>query len=66
MNEVTETSTSMTGTAEAGSSITIKAGTTVLGTATTTTEGKYSVMIVKQKAGTKLTVTAADKCRKCE
>ncbi|WP_146249635.1 Ig-like domain-containing protein, partial [Psychrobacillus insolitus] len=60
VNEVTETSTSVIGTAEAGSTIIVKAGTTVLGTATTTTEGKYSVTITKQKAGTKLTVTATD------
>ncbi|MCO0601163.1 Ig-like domain-containing protein, partial [Peribacillus butanolivorans] len=60
VNEVTETSTSVTGTAEAGSTITVKAGTTVLGTGTVDAEGKYTVTIEKQKAGTKLTVTATD------
>ena len=60
VNEVTDKATSVTGTAEIGSSITVKAGTTVLGKATTTAEGKYSVTIAKQKAGTKLTVTATD------
>ncbi|MES1042882.1 Ig-like domain-containing protein, partial [Peribacillus simplex] len=58
VNEVTESSTSVSGTAEAGSSITVKAGTTVIGTATATSEGKYTVTIPKQKAGTKLLVTA--------
>ncbi|WP_350302201.1 Ig-like domain-containing protein [Peribacillus frigoritolerans] len=60
INQVTENSTSMTGTAEVGSSITIKAGMTVIGTATVDTEGNYTVTIPKQKAGTKLTVTATD------
>ncbi|MFF2498504.1 Ig-like domain-containing protein [Peribacillus sp. NPDC058075] len=60
VNEVTESSTSVSGTAEAGSTITVKAGTAVLGTATVDTEGKYTVTIEKQKAGTKLTVTATD------
>ncbi|MES1042883.1 hypothetical protein FOA20_26540, partial [Peribacillus simplex] len=60
VNEVTENSTSISGTAEAGSTITVKAGTAVIGTATVDTEGKYTVTIEKQKAGTKLTVTATD------
>ena len=60
VNEVTDKSTSVTGTSEAGSTITVKVGATVIGTATTTTEGKYSVTIAKQKAGTTLRVTAAD------
>ncbi|MDM5358805.1 Ig-like domain-containing protein [Peribacillus sp. ACCC06369] len=60
VNEVTENSTNISGTAEAGSTITVKAGTAVIGTATADTEGKYTVTIEKQKAGTKLTVTASD------
>jgi bacillopeptidase F len=60
VNEVTDISTSVTGTAEVGSSITVKAGTTVLGTATANSDGKYSVTIAKQKAETKLKVTAMD------
>ncbi|WP_340373548.1 Ig-like domain-containing protein [Peribacillus sp. FSL E2-0218] len=60
VNEVTDKSTSMTGSAEAGSSITIKAGTTVIGSGTSNTEGEYKVTIPKQKAGTKLLVTATD------
>ncbi|MDR4927226.1 Ig-like domain-containing protein [Peribacillus simplex] len=61
VDEVKETSTSASGTAEAGSLIRVKAGTTVIGTATTSNEGKYIVSIPKQKAGTKLSVTATDK-----
>ena len=60
VTEVTDASTNVTGTAEAGSSITIKTGTTVIGTGSTTNEGKYSVTISKQKAGTKLAITATD------
>jgi len=60
VNEVTDKSISVTGTAEAGSSITVKTGTTEIGTGTTTNEGKYSVAILKQKADTSLSVTATD------
>ncbi|QBP41927.1 cell wall-binding repeat-containing protein [Paenisporosarcina antarctica] len=60
VNEVTASSTSVTGTAEVGSKITVKVGTTVLGTAVTNKEGKYMVSIVKQKEGTALHVTATD------
>lgn len=60
VNEVTASSTSVTGTAEVGSKITVKVGTTVLGTAVTNKEGKYTVSIVKQKEGTTLHVTATD------
>jgi len=61
VNEVTDKLISVTGTAEAGSSITVKVGTTVIGTGTTTSEGNYSVTIVKQKAGTNLWVTQISK-----
>lgn len=60
VNEVNENSTSITGTADLGTSITVKSGGTVLGKGITTNEGKYTVSIAKQKAGTILTVTAAD------
>lgn len=60
VNEVTDKSISISGTAEAGSTITVKAGMTVLGTATTTSEGKYTVTIPEQEAGTILSVTATD------
>ena len=60
VNEVTDKSINVNGTAEEGSSITVKAGTTIIGTGTTSNEGKYSVVISKQKANTKLAVTATD------
>uniref|UniRef100_UPI0036D2718F Ig-like domain-containing protein n=1 Tax=Streptomyces atratus TaxID=1893 RepID=UPI0036D2718F len=40
--------------------MTVKAGTTKIGTTTTTPDGKYNVNISKQIAGTKLTVTVTD------
>nr|WP_242485435.1 Ig-like domain-containing protein [Peribacillus sp. TH27] len=61
VDEVTETSTSVSGTAESSSLIRVKVGTSVIGTTTTSTDGKFTVQISKQKAGTKLTVTATDK-----
>ncbi|PGZ95633.1 hypothetical protein COE51_19555, partial [Bacillus pseudomycoides] len=60
VNEVTDKSTSVTGTAEAGSSIAVKAGDKVLGTTVVKDDGTFSVSIDLQKAGTKLTVTATD------
>ena len=60
VNDVTDKSTGITGTAEAGSTITIKAGTNVIGTAVTKEDGTFLVPIALQKAGTKLSVTAKD------
>ncbi|MBS4205985.1 Ig-like domain-containing protein [Lederbergia citrea] len=52
----------VTGKAEAGSKITVKAGNKVLNTATTDKAGKYTVTLTSiQKAGTDLYVTATDK-----
>ncbi|WP_285767532.1 Ig-like domain-containing protein [Peribacillus sp. SI8-4] len=61
VDEVTETSTSVSGTAESGSLIKVKSGTAVIGTVTTSIDGRFTVQISKQKAGTKLAVTATDK-----
>ncbi|MCI2257281.1 Ig-like domain-containing protein, partial [Domibacillus sp. PGB-M46] len=60
VNEVTDASLSITGSAEKGSIITVRSGTTTLGTATTTIGGDYVVTILKQMAGTKLEITATD------
>ncbi|WP_186759613.1 Ig-like domain-containing protein [Planococcus sp. CPCC 101016] len=60
VNEVTDKSTTITGTAEVAAHISVKAGSTEVGTATVDAEGNYSIAIVKQKAGTKLSVTAKD------
>jgi hypothetical protein len=58
VNEVTEQSTTVTGTAEAGTIVEVKSGTDLLGTATTTENGSFSVTIPVQSAGTILLVTA--------
>ncbi|MBV7504318.1 hypothetical protein KW850_03430 [Bacillus sp. sid0103] len=51
------------GKAEAGSTITIKKGSTVLATGTTSSKGNFSVKIKAQKKGTVLYVTATDKSK---
>jgi hypothetical protein len=60
VNEVTDQSSVVTGTAEAGSTVTVKAGTTILGTSLANSVGAFSVSIALQKAGTQLSVTATD------
>ncbi|MDM5305979.1 Ig-like domain-containing protein [Peribacillus frigoritolerans] len=60
VNGITDKSTNVTGKAEAESTLTVKAGTKGIGTAKASTLGTYTVSIPKQKAGTKLTVTATD------
>lgn len=61
VNEVTDKTTNIIGESEPGSILMVKAGTPVIGYTTTSTDGKFTVRISKQKAGTKLTVTATDK-----
>ncbi|WP_025027156.1 Ig-like domain-containing protein [Caldalkalibacillus mannanilyticus] len=60
INEVTHEDTVLTGTTGAGMTVTVKAGETVLATATAGADGQFSVEIPKQPAGTKLTVTVTD------
>ena len=60
VNGITDKSTNVTGIAEADSTLTVKVGAKVIGTAKASAEGKYTVSIPKQKAGTKVTVTATD------
>ncbi len=61
VNEVTDKSTSVTGTAEAGSKVDVKVSGAVIGSGTAGTDGKYTVTIPVQKAGVQLAITAADK-----
>ncbi|ANU17899.1 hypothetical protein BBI11_13035 [Planococcus maritimus] len=61
IDKVTDASTKVTGTAEAGSTINVQADAKSLGKATTDVAGKFAVEIEKQKAGTKLSITATDK-----
>ncbi len=60
VNAVKKTATKVTGTAEAGAKVYVKAGKKVIGSATVSKKGAYSVKIKKQKAGTKLAVYAKD------
>ncbi|CAG9620328.1 Ig-like domain-containing protein [Sutcliffiella rhizosphaerae] len=60
INTVGDNDTKVTGTAEKGSAVTVKRGTTTLGSAQVNSEGKYSVTIAKQKAGAIVSVTAKD------
>ncbi|MED1863937.1 Ig-like domain-containing protein [Fictibacillus nanhaiensis] len=59
-NEVTDKSTSITGKAEASSTVSIKLGTKEIGSTSTKEDGSFNITIPLQKAGTKLTVTATD------
>ncbi|WHY66382.1 Ig-like domain-containing protein [Neobacillus sp. SuZ13] len=54
------TTTEITGTAEAKSTITIKVGTTVIGTGITDQYGKFKVAIKPQLSNTNLIITATD------
>ncbi|RBP02470.1 S8 family serine peptidase [Rossellomorea aquimaris] len=58
VNEVTDRHTSVTGKAEAGSTVEVKAGSETIGSSTS--NGSFTVAIAKQKAGTELSVYAID------
>ena len=60
VNKVENDDVEVTGTAEANSTVTVKAGATVLGTAKADAKGAFVVKIAVQKAGTTLVVTATD------
>ncbi|MGE7905330.1 S8 family serine peptidase [Peribacillus sp. NPDC094092] len=62
VNTVGDNTVKVTGKAEAGSSVTVKAGSTILGKANSNSAGNFTVtMSKKQKAGKVLSVTATDK-----
>ncbi|MEH7350103.1 Ig-like domain-containing protein [Gottfriedia acidiceleris] len=61
INKVDDNDLKVTGKAEKGSIVTVKKGSTVLGSATTNSSGVYSVSIKAQKKGTVISVTAKDK-----
>ncbi|UKS55693.1 Ig-like domain-containing protein [Exiguobacterium acetylicum] len=58
---VTDHLETVTGTAEANSMVTVKSGSTVLGEVTVKEDGRYTIVIGKQKADTVLSVTSTDK-----
>ncbi|WP_129688319.1 Ig-like domain-containing protein [Gottfriedia acidiceleris] len=60
VNKVDNNDKVVTGKAEVNSTVTVKRGSTVLGTAKANSSGNYSLPIAVQSAGTKLTVTAKD------
>src|SRR5690606_3472371 len=60
VSEVADKSTVVKGTAEAGSRIVVKAAAAEIGKATANSDGSFAVTIAKQKAGTKLSITATD------
>ncbi|MGZ4134321.1 MAG: Ig-like domain-containing protein, partial [Tumebacillaceae bacterium] len=57
---VGDNDTSVTGYSEAGATIQVKVGTSVIGTGTVNQTGSFNVSITKQPAGTVLVVTATD------
>lgn len=61
VNQVTDKSTSISGTAEAASIVRVKVAASEIGSVQASADGKFALSITKQKAGTNLTVTAADK-----
>jgi subtilisin family serine protease len=63
VNRVDDNDSVVSGKAEAGSTVAVRAGKKVLGTSTATSKGTFSVKISKQKAGTKLGVTATDRAK---
>ncbi|WP_052504593.1 S8 family serine peptidase [Rossellomorea aquimaris] len=58
VNEVTDRHTSVTGKAEAGATVEVKAGPDIIGSSTS--DGSFTVGIPKQKAGTELSIYAID------
>ncbi|MCO0600719.1 Ig-like domain-containing protein [Peribacillus butanolivorans] len=60
VNKVDNNDKVIVGKAEANSTVTVKSGSKVLGSAKATSKGTFSINIAVQKAGTKLTITAKD------
>lgn len=60
VNEVTDQSTEVTGTTEAGAIVEVSVDGTIIGTGTALENGSYSITISKLPAGTELSVTATD------
>ncbi len=60
VNEVTDQSTQVTGTAEPGATIEVSVDELVIGSSTSLENGSFVIEIAKQAAGTELAVTATD------
>ncbi|MDM5223524.1 Ig-like domain-containing protein [Peribacillus sp. NJ11] len=61
VNKVDDNDKVVTGKAEANSTVTVKSGNKVLGSAKASSKGSYSVKIKAQKKGTTLSITTKDK-----
>ncbi|MED4296561.1 Ig-like domain-containing protein [Priestia megaterium] len=61
ISDMTDESTVVTGTTEAGSRVYVKAGTNVIGTGTANSKGTFSITIPKQAVNKKIGVTAKGK-----
>ena len=61
VNEITDQNNSVSGQAEADSTVMAKVGTTIIGQRTATAEGTFSIPIPMQSAGTEVTISATDK-----
>ncbi|WP_082797464.1 bifunctional 2',3'-cyclic-nucleotide 2'-phosphodiesterase/3'-nucleotidase [Neobacillus drentensis] len=60
VNDVNDQSKTVTGKAEAGALVEVKANGTLVGSATASNDGDFTVEIEVQKAGTELVITATD------
>lgn len=60
VNEVEDTATTITGTTQAGAKVTAKVGTKIIGEATASTTGQFTITISKQVAGITIVITATD------
>lgn len=60
VNDITDKSTAVTGTAEAGADVYVKTGTKTIGKGKTTGAGKFSIAVSRQKAGTKVSIVVRD------
>ncbi|NYE05880.1 putative cell wall-binding protein/flagellar motor switch/type III secretory pathway protein FliN [Bacillus niacini] len=61
VNEITDQTTTVTGQAEAGSMVEVKVNSSVIGRGTAGIDGKFTIEITRQEAGTELMITAKDK-----
>ncbi|KWU59149.1 Ig-like domain-containing protein [Priestia megaterium] len=61
VSDITDESTVVTGTTEAGSRVYVKAGTNVIGIGTANSKGAFSISIPKEAVNTKIGVTAKGK-----
>jgi hypothetical protein len=64
VNEVTDQSTTVTGTAENNSIVYVKVGSVVIGKGKATSNGSFTITVPKQQVGTKLGIVVRDSAGK--